>query len=699
MNPELRRLIDRTNYHQGTVRAMAALLPADDAELDALILETLHEGGVLEFHFVVMAALGAGRSVDARHLVPGILRIPDANTLGLMAWNMKGDVPEHLLAAMRSTRLRPEFEAVALLIIVAWCQERREGKLPEDFMVVARTFARRKDLEIGDEGMLMAIVEMTRDAGLAQVFAERARQRGVVVTDAIREAGRRLGEASLCVYRKPIMDLIPAAPLRLLTAGGTMRRPVARVGRNEPCPCGSGKKYKHCCHDHDQDRLHHSTHVAGVTEEELRTDPERYLTEATLPQSGVYDLLRYNPAKIPVELRILYLAGLAAYKQFDRAAEAFEQLGCPEELKDMRKRVLWEATKAGHRASIPRLMRVPPALTDDDVHLSTGLLLVEDDPAQTLKFLQTASMESLLDDEPGGLEGFATGLLLSKLRPVGIFVARGLMPFLPRKHAVRLLEEVLKARDQLNLPPDDPCGDLLDQRFLAAKPDGGKEAAALREAQGRLGAKLQEVQELKEALARMQKEVARRETRPAPLAAASPPTVSAAAVDERALQDLRQKVEGLKSALKERHQERNSLRRELQKAHEDLEALRQAGPVPAAGRSEEEETAGSEEDWLLPEEMAGNQPVRVIEFPRRFQEALASLPRSVSRGTLTMLGRLAAGEPAAFVGAVRLKACPSVMRQRIGIDFRLLFRLLPDRVQVVDLIPRQDLERKIKTLI
>ena len=22
---------------------------------------------------------------------------------------------------------------------------------------------------------------------------------------------------------------------------------VPRVGRNDPCPCGSGKKYKHCC--------------------------------------------------------------------------------------------------------------------------------------------------------------------------------------------------------------------------------------------------------------------------------------------------------------------------------------------------------------------------------------------------------------------------------------------------------------------
>jgi SEC-C motif-containing protein len=27
----------------------------------------------------------------------------------------------------------------------------------------------------------------------------------------------------------------------------TVVRSVPKVGRNEPCPCGSGKKYKHCC--------------------------------------------------------------------------------------------------------------------------------------------------------------------------------------------------------------------------------------------------------------------------------------------------------------------------------------------------------------------------------------------------------------------------------------------------------------------
>ena len=30
-------------------------------------------------------------------------------------------------------------------------------------------------------------------------------------------------------------------------ASGTIRREGPKVGRNDPCPCGSGKKYKQCC--------------------------------------------------------------------------------------------------------------------------------------------------------------------------------------------------------------------------------------------------------------------------------------------------------------------------------------------------------------------------------------------------------------------------------------------------------------------
>ena len=30
-------------------------------------------------------------------------------------------------------------------------------------------------------------------------------------------------------------------------ASSTVVRDGAQVGRNDPCPCGSGKKYKNCC--------------------------------------------------------------------------------------------------------------------------------------------------------------------------------------------------------------------------------------------------------------------------------------------------------------------------------------------------------------------------------------------------------------------------------------------------------------------
>lgn len=32
-----------------------------------------------------------------------------------------------------------------------------------------------------------------------------------------------------------------------LVSSGTVVRTEAKVGRNDPCPCGSGKKYKQCC--------------------------------------------------------------------------------------------------------------------------------------------------------------------------------------------------------------------------------------------------------------------------------------------------------------------------------------------------------------------------------------------------------------------------------------------------------------------
>ena len=38
-----------------------------------------------------------------------------------------------------------------------------------------------------------------------------------------------------------------AMQTRTQSANATVRRTMPKVGRNDPCPCGSGKKYKQCC--------------------------------------------------------------------------------------------------------------------------------------------------------------------------------------------------------------------------------------------------------------------------------------------------------------------------------------------------------------------------------------------------------------------------------------------------------------------
>jgi hypothetical protein len=214
---------------------------------------------------------------------------------------------------------------------------------------------------------------------------------------------------------------------------------------------------------------------------------------------------------------------------------------------------------------------------------------------------------------------------------------------------------------------------------------------ALQEAEAKFEAKRREVRGLRELIEQIQKDLARRESAPPPEPSASHAQTGE---DEQMIRDLRSKVKRLESDLKERHNERNELERRLEKMQARADTLAEHEP---AGRSRSPE-ADTEDELMLPEEAESQHPLRLIEFPRNFQERLKEFPRHVARGALVILGRLAAGEAAAFGGAKRLKSAPTVVRQRVGIDFRLLFRLLPDRIQVIDLIPRQDLERKIKTI-
>jgi len=79
-------------------------------------------------------------------------------------------------------------------------------------------------------------LELRRDDELEQMERQRA------------EEARRQAERMQAMMPPVAEDGLPVVPGP--QDGGTAQQPVVRdlpkVGRNEPCPCGSGKKYKHC---------------------------------------------------------------------------------------------------------------------------------------------------------------------------------------------------------------------------------------------------------------------------------------------------------------------------------------------------------------------------------------------------------------------------------------------------------------------
>ncbi|MDB6028777.1 MAG: hypothetical protein JWM68_5000 [Verrucomicrobiales bacterium] len=687
MRQDLRDFIDSHAQSRGNFQQFALMLPTDDAELDALIAEPLQTYDKSAMAFTILGALGTNRKVDARHIEGIILMTAEVNFLENIFFKLHGDVPKYLLAVMRRAEFGHTFEVYALFLMALWNFEGRGEIERKEIIGRARILMRTIEATRDGSGLVLSLPYLLKDDVLREICEERF---GVTPEEKTKE----LIQARLKICNQTSFEVAVEEPQHKVATGRTMHRAVARVGRNEPCPCGSGKKYKHCCIEADNLRLQKSSSVPGRTHRESLQDAERFLTPTRVEHTSLIELIVYDPTKIPKDTLKPYFIRLAVFRLFEKAADSLEKLGFSPELEDSWDAVILLANRSGRYDIVHRLvqMRKDPDVVEKDIWFGFRLANADKDPAKFIEILDGHTTLAVTENTINGLHGITSALLNSKLKALGILLARGVIPLDPLKEAKALYQEVVRARDLLALPPDDIDSDIMDERL---RQESAKDPDSLREAQEKLGNKAKEVRELKESLHQLQREIEIREKREKP---ADAPANVIPLMDERALAELRDKVETLKSDLKDRHNERNELRRELEKTQTDLEELRQKAEVPDHA-DHDKASEDKEADLLMPEETLGQQPVRLIEFPKKFEERLASLPRHVARNTMKTLGELASGEPSAFVGVVRLKACPATMRQRIGSDFRLLFRLFADRVQVVDLINRRDLDRRIKTLV
>ena len=162
------------------------------------------------------------------------------------------------LTANTLSSLRPDEIEEKLAEQAEALYEQREQELgSEDMRVLERMVMLRTIDNLWVEH-LTVMESMRMEAGWQAL-------RHVKATDAYKNEGYKQFQVLLETIRHDVAHSIyhvgivrqaarpapsPMAKVAAASAGGS-RQPARasrrKVGRNDPCPCGSGKKYKHCC--------------------------------------------------------------------------------------------------------------------------------------------------------------------------------------------------------------------------------------------------------------------------------------------------------------------------------------------------------------------------------------------------------------------------------------------------------------------
>ncbi len=504
-----------------------------------------------------------------------------------------------------------------------------------------------------------------------------------------------------------ISDLLPEHSPRHVVGGNyTVRRPVAKIGRNDPCHCGSGKKYKKCCYAKDQELLRDASPYAGTTRTELMAQPGLVDDPDVIRQMRRHELKRVAPETLSKKQ---LLTGYQHAMGFGLRELAFEMLV------ECEKRSQKDEFDEGHFDDL-----IENVLDAGDLDLARKIkghcgdhnwwrphaieflfdLLENPNRFKSLeedcrKALCQTTDEEPVWDEP--LNRIAYGF--AHHHPaLAIIFARAAIASNPDHYLDNemLLEVIQDARVDLDLEPGGDQAEALfdwneDRNQL--KQQVQAESKEIERLAGDLKTTLAALDDKKLALRAMEKELsvagadlesARRPSADEQIATEVPTSFD---TDQKAtLQRLRTQVDGMKAEIGEQQTERRRLRQLLAGERRKLTAL--AEPETLAEKPAPAEEAAAIEPTgklILPE------------YSDSFRKHCASLPSPLIAKAIQAAGRFAAHDTSIWRQTKPLERLPEHYRIRIGLDYRMILHWQPGKtLLILDLIPRQDLESWIK---
>jgi len=692
---ELLKQAAATVYCRPALRALGDTLPADDS----IVTRALHEAAAARdaksFSHLYLGALFAGRRIPAEVLELGAALLPEAMLLLHTALLLEGDVAESLAVAVRSGRMGSEREATAL--IAGWLDyERREIPAPAEFLALTRKICRhtmRTGLSFV-RSLLCLTAKLSGDPVVASILnADIGKDRSL---DHI------LTESRKCATGTAWQSTIPSSPVSEITLGGdaTLKRAIPKAGRNDPCPCGSGRKFKQCCAG--KINLADQYQVEGVTVSEAAAHPELLLNPQRIREMRSYELYTLDPKRLVPQLVVQVARRLALFREVSRAIELLQVIGPDAVSLNTLDELAFEFYQAGDSESLRWLVDWAPGA----IELSFDMEVLLAKPSDRMQLLQARARDAFESERTGDPSApvifcdLAYAALLAD-PALGLIIARGVLPVCGMANQAMLIEDIEDARDLLGLDENEP-GYQIAEASEQASLDQFRHASDLEkvrmESATRVSQRDAEVERLKSRIGAMQEALKQRENaiekaNQAPKEKPNIPAPPPAGQDPSETRELREHLRRLKDNLKVEHEERNRAMRDLRAAKDQLRRAAREKPGQAAPESSTDHPPNTEASDTIGIEWEP-QALRIPDYSPTFREALRNHPRQASAAAIVAAGRLAAGDPSIWKTVRALKLRPGTLRVRIVGDYRLLFEIeSPETLRLVDFILRRDLDR------
>jgi hypothetical protein len=653
----------RTAHHRAGIRELSRSAPAEARRtaLEASLAASDER-----------AALALAFSLASEGALPVALAmsiLPDVEEPALSAFLLAGSAGDRLamLGRLIDEELLTE-ETEACLLRIATARLDLASPLSSAWLVRVRRQARRlptlahtatgAHLEVALAGFTEPVV-----AELSARDEKREFDRAEVDTDEVLRVWDGGLDAALGEEEAP-----------RLVATVTVRSEGPKVGRNDPCPCGSGKKFKKC------HALEKSSEVRGAIDAAA-------LTPHDLAFLRMADLAALDPTKLKRRTLDAAVGRAITYRRWALAEKLAAVLDGPDAT-DGRLSVALGAIDAGRSDVADRLVLSWPGELPKELVTHRELSQI----APTLASLSDRAAAMLLDPSA---PLFELGLgLLHRAPGLGVPFARGLIADLPVEDGDALVEEIERARDLLGLTPGDPAEEfvkVLDEHDAQRAATAKAEHAVVQERDGlratlarkdeELSARQAEViglsmrlEEAEEELGRLSAQGSRVEERPR--------TASEGESDKKKWSA---RVEELKALVQEGNKERAALRRQITELTEELEAR----PRDEAALPEPEPESEGDHD------ASPRAPVVPV-FSKAAAAALPDLPLRIRRQAVELSGTLAAGDPAAWRNVKQMEGVLKVWSARLGIHHRLLFRAHDSELEVLDVVTREDLLKSLE---